>query len=761
MRSRIKRRGAAVTAAAIASFGLAAATAPAATTGLPPGGQVNDDVAAGIDPGRDAGASDVVGGSLAAGGVRVPWATFEQRTAGEQQVFVRAFKDGQWRTQGAPASLNIDPGQEAEAPTIDFAGAGRTVPWVAWYEPNPNLPGGATNVFASRFDAAGKAWVPEGQDRAPGWKVPSLNIHTDRDAESPAVVGGAAVAGANPVPWVAWQERDGGAANDASSPTQIFASRGIKATDCSANTPNATPPAASVGQFCWQQTGIKRITKGAASSAGATDPTLNVDPTRDGIEPDFAFTGPNDTVPWVVWYERGDSQIGLRGNEQVFAAKAVADATADGGFRYVAVGRGTAGQANVLDTSGTHGFGACAVSVAAEDACALNLVPGHDAEDPRIAAGTLTPGSPTVPWVVWSEDVGAGKHAIFVARLVGGSHFELFNGGQPVSNPAGDASRPDITFAGNAPYISWHGNVNGKLKTVTGHFEGLGAATFKVDGALDPADADVRSPLSSSTTADPFTADGAAAPSQAIGTPFVLHTTEVGPQKLLAHAYQPTDVVTGAADSVTLSSARVSGSVNPGGAAVKAFFEYGITTAYGNRTADQRLGAASAPVAFGATLSALPEYTAIHYRAVVQTDFGTITGQDRLFVTGVRLPGPSGGGEAPGGNGGHPHAPNQPRHSWPRIDSKVLKLRSDGTVRVKLTCPTWRGTCQGTLRIKHRGTTVGHATFSLKGGKKRALVITLQAKDRSRVARAVRRGYGVKVKVTAGTSAVTLRLVRA
>ena len=42
---------------------------------------------------------------------------------------------------------------------------------------------------------------------------------------------------------------------------------------------------ASVGQFCWQQTGIKRITKGAAAPAGATDPSLNVDPTRDGIEP--------------------------------------------------------------------------------------------------------------------------------------------------------------------------------------------------------------------------------------------------------------------------------------------------------------------------------------------------------------------------------------------------------------------------------------------------------------------------------------------
>ena len=71
---------------------------------------------------------------------------------------------------------------------------------------------------------------------------------------------------------------------------QIFVSRGIKQSDCSANTPNATPPANSVSSFCWQQTGIKRIKKDAVSSTAATDPTLNVDPTRDGIEPDDGRT---------------------------------------------------------------------------------------------------------------------------------------------------------------------------------------------------------------------------------------------------------------------------------------------------------------------------------------------------------------------------------------------------------------------------------------------------------------------------------------
>ena len=97
--------------------------------------------------------------------------------------------------------------------------------------------------------------------------------------------------------------------------------------------------------------GLDRLAKdGGASPAG--DPTLNVDPSRNGIEPDDAFTGPGDTVAWVVWYETGPSAIGLRANEQVFAAKIVADPAADGGFHWQAVGNGTATQTNVLDSSG-------------------------------------------------------------------------------------------------------------------------------------------------------------------------------------------------------------------------------------------------------------------------------------------------------------------------------------------------------------------------------------------------------------------------
>src|SRR5213080_2142999 len=255
---------------------LAASVAHAGFLPLPANGsQVNDDLANGIDPNQDAGVSDVVGGAVTAGKTPVPWATFEQKVAGgEQQIFVRAFKAGAWVTQGSPASLNIDPTQEAEAPSIDFAGTGRTVPWVAWYEPNFHF-GDPTNIFASRFNAGANRWLQSGQDRSDGADIPSLNIHTNRTAENPSVAGGATIAGNDPVPWIIWEENDGAAA-DADSPRQIFVSKGVKQPAAGMPCTGFKPSEANnLNGFCFQQVGLERLASGQSTPRDATvEPTL-------------------------------------------------------------------------------------------------------------------------------------------------------------------------------------------------------------------------------------------------------------------------------------------------------------------------------------------------------------------------------------------------------------------------------------------------------------------------------------------------------
>jgi hypothetical protein len=532
---------------------------------LPAGAQVNDDLAAGINKnisvsGQDPTNSDVVGGSLVAGKPAVPWAVFRQRETNgspppHDQIFSRSFANGVWTTRGigtvggrssaSPqfrASLNFDQGQDGEAPSIDFAGAGRTVPWATWYENTTGTGFGNNNVFASRFDSTGDAnqnkWIFAGQNRGTGGgsvPVPSLNIHTDQNAENPSVAGGSAVDPTKPAPWVTWQETT---ASPTSGRDQIFVERpiGPGAANCDGVRPVGVAVSGhvpAIGGFCWQQTGIPRVGPGSA------DPSLNVDPTRNGIEPDIAFTGANDSVPWVVWYEKDNTSIsGLRNNEMVFAAKGISDGVAaNGGFHWVVVGNQLSG---TLDTSGAHGFGTCAASATNEQQCSVNHDPTQDAEDPQVASGTMTPGKPTVPWVAWDEKV-SGVNRIFVSRLVGtgaSAHFQIANNGAPIST--GEGTRPDITFTVNTPYVSWRSDVNGVTTGFVGHFINPSNPTFVLDESNIPltptSTADVREPISSNCTANPFNADGASCQGAPSPSTFFLFTNGTNPLRLFAAA---------------------------------------------------------------------------------------------------------------------------------------------------------------------------------------------------------------------------------
>jgi hypothetical protein len=249
----------------------------------------------------------------------------------------------------------------------------------------------------------------------------------------------------------------------------------------------------------------------------------------------------------------------------------------------------------------------------------------------------MNPANATVPWVAWAESAGGVKQ-IFVSRLVGGTHFELANNGAPISVGANDSTRPDITFSGNTPYVSWRENVGGGIeKGFMGHFVNPANPTFVLDESdvpLTPSgQADVREPISSACTADPFNNDGQACQGASVGTPLFLFTNGTNPRSLFADAYQPGTPLTGAASAVTTDSATVAGSVNPNGASVSASFQFGTTTAYGQSTPAQRTGPDNTVDQFSAPLSGLPAGTTIHYRAVAVSDFGTFVGADQTFRT--------------------------------------------------------------------------------------------------------------------------------
>jgi hypothetical protein len=715
----------------IALVGLALALGGSATAfafqALPTGAQVNDDPSAGIDParsvsGEDPTNADVVGGALTAGKVAVPWAIFRQETPGSAQVFSRSFAGGAWttrgigtvggRSSGSPTfsgSLNFDQTRDGEAPSIDFAGAGRTVPWASWYESTTGAGFLNNNVFASRFDNSGDAdqgkWIFAGQGRGNGGSgpaVPSLNIHTDQDAENPSLAGGSTADPSKPVPWVTWQETT---TLPVAGKDQIFVEKalGPGSTNCLGVTPAAaTPSAAPIGGFCWQDTGTARV------GSGAADPSLNVDPTRDGIEPDIAFAGVNEAVPWVVWNETGTSGVGtLASNDMVFAAKAVTDGTADGGLHWEAVGSQLNG---ALGKGGVNGFGTCGESAANESKCSLNHEAGLYAEDPRIAAGTMNSANPTTPWVTWDEGPQNGVKQVFVSRLVGSgaaAHFAVVNGGLPISTGSGGATRPDITFSGNTPYVSWRQDVGGGVeKGFVGHFVNPASPTFVLDESDVPltptAQADVRAPISSSCTANPFNGDGGACQGAALGTPFFLFTNGTGPRGLFADGYQPGTPVTGAATGVGSSTATLNATVDPQGAAVNVTFQYGATTAYGSVAGGSSTGVGNGPVPFSAQLTGLTAGATIHYRAVATSDFGTFVGADRTLTPGTSSTAPS--------------------STAPSAVKAFLAKASGTQASLKVSCPAGaNNSCRLQLELTVREKLRGHRIVAISARTKRGL----------------------------------------
>ena len=102
---------------------------------------------------------------------------------------------------------------------------------------------------------------------------------------------------------------------------------------------------------------------------------------------------------------------------------------------------------------------------------------------------------------------------------------------------------------------------------------------------------------------------------------------------------EPPVAVTGAADSLTETTANLNGSVDPNGSSTTYYFQYGTSAAYGLLTPDTDAGSGTDPVAVKAPITGLTRNTTYHYRLVATHGAGTVPvfGADRRFRT---APGP-------------------------------------------------------------------------------------------------------------------------
>ena len=110
-----------------------------------------------------------------------------------------------------------------------------------------------------------------------------------------------------------------------------------------------------------------------------------------------------------------------------------------------------------------------------------------------------------------------------------------------------------------------------------------------------------------------------------------VNTSDSNDQTFSTAALQPT-VTASLPTSVTSTGATLNGAVNPNGADTTYFFEFGATTAYGQRTAQQDTGAGTSATAAAAVLSALQPGATIHWRLVASNSAGKSFSSDQTLT---------------------------------------------------------------------------------------------------------------------------------
>jgi hypothetical protein len=207
------------------------------------------------------------------------------------------------------------------------------------------------------------------------------------------------------------------------------------------------------------------------------------------------------------------------------------------------------------------------------------------------------------------------------------------------------------------------------------------------------------------------------------GDPRTVHgATDIGADEFLP---QP-DVATGAASSLTLTTAVIGGTVNPNAQATTYHFEYGRTAAYGQSTPSQTLTAGQIAQPVSAALAGLSPATLYHYRLVATNATGTSAGADATFTT---IADPFAG----------------------VLFASRSAVVKKGVARVKLKCPaSTPGRCVGNLsltrkrraarhpkaRSKTRTVSLGRSTFSIRAGRTVGVKVKLSKRGRKLLAKA-------------------------
>ena len=113
--------------------------------------------------------------------------------------------------------------------------------------------------------------------------------------------------------------------------------------------------------------------------------------------------------------------------------------------------------------------------------------------------------------------------------------------------------------------------------------------------------------------------------------------TTFGENVAFTTSLPPPTATTGTADNIGAFSATLQAIVNPNGLTTTAYFQWGLTTSYGNNTTAEDLGSGFVGVPVSAAINELAPNATYHFRITAGNSSGTVVGLDRSFIT---LPAP-------------------------------------------------------------------------------------------------------------------------
>lgn len=204
-----------------------------------------------------------------------------------------------------------------------------------------------------------------------------------------------------------------------------------------------------------------------------------------------------------------------------------------------------------------------------------------------------------------------------------------------LSAPAAMAAGEPAVSTGNATAITTtsamlNGAINPEGQATTYYFEygtttSYGSQTGTADAGSGAADVEVSAAIGSLTpnTTYHYRLVATNASGTALGLD-VAFTTPKPPAPV---------VVSGRPAAVSLSSATLTGTVDPKGPATSYFFQWGKSTAYGGQTPVGSAGPGTETVAVSAAIGPLSANTIYHYRLVASSVNGTTRGHDVSFRT--------------------------------------------------------------------------------------------------------------------------------